>query len=158
MHVCTAGISIVSLLLHAVLGCCWHHTHADGCHTHESAAAACLHESPTDEHADSHDHAGHRHVEHHDAETAAHDADGEPSQAPQPCGTDCEDDRCSFVRADSQPETDPLGDGAPVVLLAELGARSIGLPALRAASGSPADSPHPAPSLRAHLLYGVLLI
>lgn len=78
--VCT--LAAVALSLHAIFGCCWHHAHA-----HAGI------ESDTDRGqvvaSREHSHCGHAH-EH-------------ASQPQSPCdSSDCDDDRCVFVRGDNR--------------------------------------------------------
>ncbi len=87
VHRFSTVITAIALLLHALLGCCWHHGHAHamGCDHQHGAALA---ESACHEHSHEHD-----------------DAEDSQSQ-PQPdggCPESCDEGSCVFVRAESNP-------------------------------------------------------
>ncbi len=82
MNSVSSILTLVAVLVHSVLGCCWHHEHAcDFGHDHELAVAVHSH--------DSEDHDHHRHHQ---------DGDDEPAPEDDHSGHDgCEDGSCNVV-------------------------------------------------------------
>jgi hypothetical protein len=77
----SAAATAIALLAHSLLGCCWHHAHADGCEPASACHAAAHHEH---HHADRPESAGPR-----------HDEDDPDHRHP----TLCVEPTCSFVGA-----------------------------------------------------------
>jgi hypothetical protein len=140
-------LTTILLVLHVGIGCCWHHAHA--CVTHDSDAHKSAKACP----CESQDH-----------ELGLGESNHElAAGGPSPCGQDrhehsCEGDRCTFVR--SKPTSELASDR-------DLGTFSpFAAVTLRASHwGDPFASADAARArykvslpLRAHLLYGVLLI
>ena len=143
-HALMPQITTTILLLHLVLGCCWHHAH--GCETNccdapAASAAACACDAHGDGHA-----AGHDGRCGPDCGRAAHEQDRGESHH-------CDGARCGFVRA--EPPTAPDGDLEPDFYLflggADIRQQSAVLRFLNCAILA-------GPPLRTHLLLGVLLI
>lgn len=76
------SVILLPMLVHSILGCCWHHAHSQ-------CDLSC-------EHSTAESHAGHRH---------AHDQRPENNDpvVPMPCGHDesCDDVRCVYLAAES---------------------------------------------------------
>ncbi len=72
------SVTVLPMLVHSILGCCWHHTHSE-------CELAC-------EHSTTESHAGHRH---------AHDQRSEKNEpvVPAPCERDesCDDVHCVYL-------------------------------------------------------------
>lgn len=86
----TSLLALIPMLLHSILGCCWHHTHECRCEV-EGSRVVCQAEVDSCG-QDRGDHAAcpsHRH---------AVEADGPDEPANDPCRrVPCEEERCSFV-------------------------------------------------------------
>jgi hypothetical protein len=86
-----ASIASLAVAAHAVLGCCWHHSHSDA-EEMRTAAAHAIHAGC----------AGHRHETSPQENSGKHDDD--------PSGHDgCNEERCSFICIEKQQqEASPL--------------------------------------------------
>jgi hypothetical protein len=143
MHTAITFVTAAAFAVHALFGCCLHHTHV-----HAASAQA------TDE-GKLHQHARHVHSHVHGPEHAA-----EPGHQPDsktPCIPECDESGCSFlsVAKVAAPELDQAGSTVDSLL----GVSNLGQHL--AADGwrkmCAAGNVHP-PSLRRHLEYCVLLI
>ncbi len=147
MQSAVSQIMIIVLLVHAALGCCWHHAHecvSGCCDLPTAVVTACP--------CESHQHAE-RSASHEPLDDGMH-SEGDNHHREH----DCDGDHCTFVRSDRSPK--------------ERGERSIGDTSLSwnasAEEGSPIRAQFPlaldcpaldsGPSLRSHLVLGVLLI
>lgn len=139
MHFPIPQLATLLLLAHSVLGCCWHHAHAcadDCCEEPAPVSVSCAC-------------SGHGNDRPH--------SDGAPSQNERHDGHNCQGQRCSFIRVDNSPAAvslHALGDGMLWIT------PTPPLPLGRSRPGhlcfvGQNDS---GTSLRAHLVFGVLLI
>jgi hypothetical protein len=143
----TTAAMLAVMLLHAVFGCCWHHTHAS-CAAPEVAGrgmpaeAGCRHDRCPGHH---HGHDGHGHEnDRHDGEPAGHDEDQAPAGGPHDC---CGED-CLFLTASKTvPPTDVAGSRHVTELNREtpVAAAFLELQSLARSGDPPADA---GPALR----------
>lgn len=94
-----ASIAAFSMLAHAMLGCCWHHSHADGGvnHTHAASCrqAAQLNVTSRTRHAHS------SHGPHHSpSHGRQHHGDEMPIDETPPSPNPCDHDPCVYLAAD----------------------------------------------------------
>src|SRR5579864_7279710 len=149
MHAALANLMSVALLVHALLGCCWHHGHGcDVCGEHATSLAqsiSCGRCHDDDESADGHLPASHSH--------------DRPCHCPGPCNCRVE---CQAANATLPPEkmgvakavaVAPFDCPAPAVLL-PLSAAPLGL----AGQGQmPAEWALCGSAVRLHLMHQILL-
>ena len=90
------SVTLLPMLVHSVVGCCWHHVHADG-------KLNCV-QSTTETHS------GHGH--HHDLRTEKNDP-----VAPEPCDHEesCNDVRCVYLVAELVRSANPFDLNEEVV-------------------------------------------
>ena len=88
MNSVSSILTLVTVLIHSVLGCCWHHEHAcDFGHDHGQAVAVHTHDIDDHDHHDGHHHHGHH-----------QDGDDQPAPDDDHSGHDgCEDGSCIVV-------------------------------------------------------------
>ena len=110
------------MLAHGLLGCCWHHAHADAAHGEEAAACDAYH-------CQAHEHAAAD--QHHDAGESQPVGDQHDD-----CPATCDQGQCTFLRfhaddacaGSSQPEASPAFAVLPLLSGLEVGtARSTRL-------------------------------
>jgi hypothetical protein len=146
----TPHISIATLLLHTVLGCCWHHGHdgtkaCDDIAAHNSealqgTASACFH-----------NHLAVAHLQASGPLAANHQ---HSDRIPAPHDSTCDEPSCVFVRADSSPVINLVAESSysPAAMLCfAAGARDGWIEEV-------AQVRLAATPLRPHLLYQILLI
>jgi hypothetical protein len=140
-------LTTILLVFHVGLGCCWHHAHA--CVTHDGDTHTSAQACPCE--AEDHE------LEH------AHLAYELAGGAPSPCGHDrhehqCEGDRCTFVRSKPASGQAAEWDLSTFSIPAAATLREIPLSDSFASADAASAREHAALPLRAHLLFGVLLI
>lgn len=126
---CITLATLLAMLLHAGIGCCWHHAHPDHAVCMEQAsgretvsdtqASACCH------------HKCHRHSH---AGTEGIDGSEGPSPKPdrhQPAHEDCSDETCQYLLADILKAPAPAEGSsvldAPAALSSQVALRMVGL-------------------------------
>lgn len=131
----TSLLTALSLLVHLLLGCCWHHEHVCAERPAETAAVATF-----DGHAAIHE----------EAEPECCEASGEHSHP----GDSCEGSQCLTVLRDSAHETCPDQVVAPAILSEIAALLDV---AVRPTAETSVEGRIALP-LRPHLLYQLLLI
>lgn len=141
-------LTTLVLLAHSLLGCCWHHAHAcadECCPTPAPTAAACLCNEHQHPHCQPDPEDGGQHPDHGPFPHQHHDADHA-----------CQASRCTFLRTEVSPRL-VQAELASLLPLDSWRTIETPLPPLfRLEVDEPATLS--APPLRAHLLFGVLLI
>ncbi len=148
MHRLLSTILAVSVMLHATLGCCFHHAHSceiNCCDVPAATSNSCS--------CDSHHHDGQWTLRHAaKSEIAPHNKHSEPRGEHQ-----CEGESCSFTTTEDSPQFELTAFQnlacAFDLLTRALQAASDGLSLIKPAAPNDACS-----NLRLHLLLGVLLI
>jgi hypothetical protein len=94
-----ASIAAFSMLAHAMLGCCWHHSHADG-GVHHTVSAACQQAAQRDVTGRTR-HAHSSHDPHHaPSHGRQHHGDKTPGDETPPSPNPCDLDPCVYLAAD----------------------------------------------------------
>ncbi len=99
----TSLLALISMLLHSVLGCCWHHAHeCDSRVVKSKVVCQSKLDSCVGNHDDAHrgvnlSHASHRHSS--EVDSTGENATGEQREAPCDHDTPCHERRCSFLDA-----------------------------------------------------------
>ncbi len=135
MHKTVHTLTMLLMLYHVLVGCCWHHAHAESptSRADGSLNTACC---------------GHDHGEHHDGQ--------EPADRPHQQDGDCDDGMCFFVV--------PQADGGAELVDKPAPATGLCLDLHRQSRSSrgwpPNEAPPPSgiPPLRLHLVNQILLI
>ena len=143
-----ASLVAATLLMHAVVGCCWHHEHVAQAGHEEPAAIKPVRGSHCHSHAHLH---GHSHSHSHDiADITPATPDNHHHDGDSGCGSQ----DCQFVKAEVQPGHSPL-DGPVVALIAD--PLQLNGNGLRGTRGAEIASLRP-PSVALHLLHQVLIV
>ena len=135
MHKSVHRLTMLLVLYHTLVGCCWHHSHAETPEVlaEASVGATCC---------------GHSHDEHGDRH--------EPSDPPHSDDSGCDHGTCVFFVPPTDAGTDAVDETAPVNgLCSDLPRHGI-----LSASWAIGEPPRPAgvPSLRLHMVNQILLI
>lgn len=83
MHALLSNLTALSLLIHALLGCCWHHGHSETCASSHAKASTCCshkHEKPQ--------------------------GGGKESEPTEHSDQKCEGETCVFARTETQSDID----------------------------------------------------
>lgn len=140
-----AGAVAATLLMHAVVGCCWHHEHVElPRHDEPSIFKPVVCGGHSHSHSRSHSHS------HHDADEAPATPDNHHHDGDSGCGSQ----DCQFVKAEVQQGHSPLDGPVVATLAASLQLQAGGL---RYARRDEIASLRP-PSVALHLLHQVLVV
>jgi hypothetical protein len=142
-------IATILLLLHLGVGCCWHHAHSVATST---GRAICWHDHNRAEPGHSHEHD--RHAVDDEALAEHHEGDHQGDEQHGPC----DDDRCTYVRGETVEIPSVLLAGGWIHGLlspADASAACDGFVSANHATRFECDA---SLSVRAHLLFGILLI
>lgn len=82
LQISTSLLTATIMLVHALLGCCWHHDHA---HAGKCEVAVAGHQHGQDQHRHSHSH--------------AHDQDDHDESGNDECPGECDEGQCTFIRS-----------------------------------------------------------
>ena len=142
------SVTIVLLMLHLMLGCCWHHEHM--CSTHgRIAASSGKTPCPCDAH--------HQHDDRRSTAATTYQHVEQDHGQPQPCRHQCDHGPCVFLRTNGIPVLELISEHINITFATPptpaLAAVIAGHPDLARPFDCPAGLP-----LRAHLLYQILLI